>query len=365
MTGTELTERRRFAFTTRPHAAIDDTTGEPIGLGDIDVRVGWLLDLITSAETELLTRLWHPDTFDILAAGRDSGGRALPKHGHVVAARLGWTPTYPDGCYVPSRVSRVVTAHATATLRTLTYRDTAIASLSARFDPATGRIAPPASGELSVPPGFARGVRRQLVACIGRSDAAVGQDISSNARPGTSASAEETQSTRLRITDIQAPPQVSPMARLAAADRQLAELTVTADTMVLTVKLPTTATPARRAHWRAVRLTAVLPPHLHGRPITAWHLPTLALDGRGLLLQCAATEAVPTSELSTATVAVGVDWSPSHSRRCRDRHRHRRWAGLRFSGLHLRRPRTGYQAGPVADRRPIPASQGRPPDSAR
>ncbi|WP_240959234.1 hypothetical protein [Rhodococcus sp. HNM0563] len=113
----------------QPHTAVDDTTGNPIGLDDIDSR-----------------------------------GRALPTHGHVVAARLGWTLTYPDGCYVPSRVSRVVTAQATATLRTLTYRDTAIASLSARFDPATGHIAPPASGEAYVPPGFARGVRRQLVA---------------------------------------------------------------------------------------------------------------------------------------------------------------------------------------------------------
>ncbi|TCN46250.1 hypothetical protein EV641_12124 [Rhodococcus sp. SMB37] len=51
--------------------------------------------------------------------------------------------------------------------------------------------------------------------------------------------------------------------------------------------------------------------HCSIRPITAWHLPTLTHDGRGLLLRCAATEAVPTSELSAATVAVGVDWSPS------------------------------------------------------
>ena len=300
MTGTDPTERRQFSFTTRPHAAVDDTSGEPIGRGDLDVRVGWLLDLITSAETELLTRLWHPDTFDILAAGRDRQGRALPKHGHVVAARLGWTPTYPDGCYVPSRVSRVVTAHATATLRTSRYRDAAIASLSARFDPVTGRLRAPADGELSVPSGFARGVRRQLVARTRRGD---------EVTPDT-ATSEAAQPERLRITDIQPPPQVSPMARLAA-DRQLAELTVTADTMVLTVKLPTTATPARPAHWRAVRLTAALPPHLHGRPVTAWHLPTLTLDGRGLLLRCAATEAVPAGDLTGATVAVGVDWSPA------------------------------------------------------
>jgi hypothetical protein len=135
--------------------------------------------------------------------------------------------------------------------------------------------------------------------------------VTSEAATPDIATPDAAQPERLRITDIQTPPQVSPMARLAAADRQLAELTVTADTMVLTVKLPTTSTPTTRTQWRAVRLTAALPPHLHGRPITAWHLPTLALDGRGLLLQCAATEAVPAGDLTGATVAVGVDWSPS------------------------------------------------------
>jgi hypothetical protein len=314
MTDTDLTDRRQFAFTTRPYLAVDDTTGTPIGLGDLDTRIRWLLDLITRAETELLTRLWHPATFDVLAAGRDSDGRALPKHGHVTAARLGWIPTYPDGCYIPSRVTRVVTAQATATLRTLTYRDTAIASLSARFDPATGHIAPPAGGETYVPSGFARGVRRQLVARARRVDASgASTSDAATADDGTSdaATSSDAQPEWLRITDIQTPPQVSAMARLSAADRQLAEFTVTGNTMVLTVKLPTAATPTGRAQWRAVRLTAAVPPHLHGRAVTGWHLPTLTLDGRGLLLRCAATEAVPTSELSTATVAVGVDWSPS------------------------------------------------------
>lgn len=44
MAGTEPTTRRQFAFTTRPHLAVDDTTGDPIGLDDLDIRVGWLLD---------------------------------------------------------------------------------------------------------------------------------------------------------------------------------------------------------------------------------------------------------------------------------------------------------------------------------
>ncbi|CAG7625572.1 hypothetical protein E143388_06759 [Rhodococcus opacus] len=116
---------------------------------------------------------------------------------------------------------------------------------------------------------------------------------------------------RLRITDLQEPPQTSAMARLSAADRQLAQLAVIGDELVLTVKLPTCPTPTGRAQWRRVRLTAAIPEHLHGRAITDWHLPTLVLDRRGLLWRCAATELVPADDLDSAAVAVGVDWSPS------------------------------------------------------
>lgn len=57
-----------------------------------------------------------------------------------------------------------MTAQVVATLRTLAYRDGAIASLTARFDPDTGHLAEPGAGDPYVPAGFARGVRRQLAA---------------------------------------------------------------------------------------------------------------------------------------------------------------------------------------------------------
>ncbi|SEE52893.1 hypothetical protein SAMN04490220_8209 [Rhodococcus jostii] len=291
MTGLGSTVPRQFAVTTRAFMAVDDATGEQIGLDDVDTRVGWLLDLITAAGGELMLRLWQPATSDVLAAGQDHHDRRLPAQGHVAAARLGWNPIYPDGVYVPSRVTRVVTAQVVATLRTLSYRDAAIAALSARFDPATGVVAPPAGSGDAVPPAFARGVRRQLIARARRTDGApAGQ---------------------LRITEVQEPPRMAAMARLSAADRQLAQLAVTGDELVLTVKLPTCPAPAGRAQWRSVRLTATIPAHLYGRAVTDWHLPTLVLDHRGLLWRCPATELVPADDLESATVAVGVDWSPT------------------------------------------------------
>ncbi|MCQ4122428.1 zinc ribbon domain-containing protein [Rhodococcus tibetensis] len=291
MSGPGSTAPRQFAFTTRAHVAVDDATGEPIGLDDVDTRMRWLLDLIAAAGTELTARLWQPVTFDVLTAGRDRAGRRLPAQGHVAAARLGWNPHYPDGIYVPSRVTRVVTAQVLATLRTLAYRDAAIAALSERFDPVTGTLAPPTEPGDSVPLGFARGVRRQLIARSRRTDGA--------------------QSARLRITDVQGPPRVAAMARLSAADRQLAQITAAGRELVLRVKLPTCPAPAGRAQWRRVRLTAAIPAHLHGRAITDWHLPALVLDRKGLLWRCAATELVPDCNPGSATVAVGVDWSPS------------------------------------------------------
>jgi Putative transposase DNA-binding domain len=291
MTGSGSTAARLFSFTTRAYSAVDDASGEPIGLDDVDVRVRWLLDIIGAAETELLTRLWRPSTFDVLAAGRDRQDRKLPLQGHVAAARLGWDPRYPDGVYVPSRVTRVVTSQVLATLRTLAYRDNAITALWARLDPATGQMAAPTAGSEHVRPGFARGVRRELLAQARRIGVAP--------------------CARARITEVQGPPHNAAMARLSAADQQLAQLTVADGELVLTVKLPTYPAPQRRVQWRSVRLTAAIPAHLDRRAVTHWHLPTLVLDGAGTLLRCAATELVPVSELSVASTAVGVDWSPS------------------------------------------------------
>ena len=101
------------------------------------------------------------------------------------------------------------------------------------------------------------------------------------------------------------------MARLSAADQQLAQISVADRELVLTVKLPTDPAPQRRVQWRSARLSAAVPAHLDRRAVTHWHLPNLVLDRAGTLLRCAATELVPVSEPSVASTVVGVDWSPS------------------------------------------------------
>ncbi|MGW0177401.1 zinc ribbon domain-containing protein [Rhodococcus sp. NPDC003322] len=290
---------RQFSFTTRAHHAVEFSSGEAIGLDDIDTRVRWLLDLITAAGSELLTRLWHPAAFDALEAGRDCQGRKLPMQGHVAAARLGWVPVYPDGVYVPSRVARVTTAQVVSMLRTLAFRDSAVAALSPRFDPHAGRLTGPDQPDDRVPlsAAFIRNVVRQLAA--------------HHRRTGGGDRSGPTAGQRLRVTDIQTPPRLPALARLSASDKQFAHLAVSGCEMVLAVKLPTCPAPQSRTQWQWVLLTAAIPLHLRGRAITAWHLPTLTMDHRGLLWRGAATEAVPVDNLRGATIAVGVDWSPS------------------------------------------------------
>ena len=111
------------------------------------------------------------------------------------------------------------------------------------------------------------------------------------------------------------------MARLSAADRQLAQITVTDRELVLTVKLPTSPAPAGRAQWRRVRLTAAIPAHLHGRAITDWHLPTLVLDRRGLLVAVRGDRTRPCSRSGIGRHGRGRGrLVPVHSR-CRRHHR--------------------------------------------
>lgn len=75
MTDAGSTALRQFSFTTRPFLAVDYATGESIGLDDIDIRVGWMLELIHAAQAEFVSRLWQPATFDALEADRDRQGR--------------------------------------------------------------------------------------------------------------------------------------------------------------------------------------------------------------------------------------------------------------------------------------------------
>lgn len=273
------------AVPLRIAAAVDETTGEVI---EVDARIGWLLDLVGQLSAELMQSCWQPASFAALDGGVDGLGRRLPSTAAVIAARLGWVPTPPDGVYVPSRVVRLAQANVVPILKTMAFRDALIGPVSAALDE-NGRLDRRLLGESQaryVTTAFLRNLSRQL-------RGAGGQTVSS-------------------ITEIQAPPAVARLARLGSADGQLVELDASDPAgMWLRLKLPTSPTPAGRGEWAWCRLWCPIPPYAKERDIACWHLPTLCVRRGKPLLRFTITETVPEPATATATAALGIDWSPA------------------------------------------------------
>jgi hypothetical protein len=273
------------AVPLRISAAIEEDSGQVV---DATPRIGWLLDLVAQLSTELMIRCWQPTRFTVLHSDVDSLGRKLPPTAAVIAQRLGWTPQPPLGVYVPSRVARLAQANVVPILKTMAYRDRLIPDVLAALDEHghldSDRLDKQQCGH--IPAAFLRNLIRQL---------------RRRARMPISC-----------ITEIQSAPTTPRLARLGAADAQLVELDAT-DTagLWLRIKLPTTAAPAGRADWVWHQLWCATPPHLNGRDIRIWHLPTLGLRRGAPLLRFTSTEAVPDPDTAHATAALGIDWSPA------------------------------------------------------
>jgi hypothetical protein len=273
------------AVPLRIGAAIEENSGEVV---DAAARIGWLLDLVADLSADLMARCWRPATFTTLHAGVDALGRKLPPTAAVAAQRLGWTPQTPPGVYVPSRVARLAQANVVPILKTMAYRDRLIPDVVAALDN-HGHLDHSRLDEQQcryVTAAFLRNLTRQL--------------RRHTSRPISC------------ITEIQSTPATPKLARLGAADTQLVELDHTdAAGLWLRIKLPITATPARRADWVWHKLWCPTPPHLKARTIAIWHLPTISMQRGAPLLRFTITENVPDPHTAHATAALGIDWSPA------------------------------------------------------
>lgn len=268
------------AVPLRIAAAVEDATGEVVV--DIDARVGWLLDLVHHMSVELMQSCWRPEAFAALHAGVDGLGRKLPSSAAAVAARLGWVPTPQAGVYVPSRVVRLAQANVVPVLKSLAFRDALIPAALAALD-GGGRLY--RQGQ-SVSPAFLRNLCRQL-------------------RRGGTGSVTS-------ITEIQGAPAVARIARLGAADIQLAEMDDCDPAGVsLRIKLPNSPQPEGRGDWSWCRLWCPTPLHLRQRDIARWHLPIVCMQRGKPLLRFTITEIVPEPATAAATAALGIDWSPA------------------------------------------------------
>jgi Putative transposase DNA-binding domain len=272
------------AVPLRVGTAIDEETGEMVEAGPL---IGWLLDLVADLSTDLMGRCWQADTFTTLHQGVDARGRKLPPTAAVIAQRLGWIPHARSGVYVPSRVVRLAQANVVPILKTLADRDRLIPHVIAALDE-HGHLDAARLGEQcgDVSAAFVRNLARQL-----RRNG-IGE-VSS-------------------ITKLQSVPSVPRLARLGAVDTQLAALDAADPAgLWLRLKLPIIAAPTGRADWRWYKLWCPIPPHLNGRDIRLWHLPTISMHRGAPLLRFTITEAVAAPDTANATAALGVDWSPA------------------------------------------------------
>ena len=85
-------------------------------------RVGWCADLVAGMVGGLLAERWNAADVDVLAAGRDAGGRRLPSNAWMALRRLGWTTTVPEGVKVNDRIVRMALEQAGRVLRSVKWR---------------------------------------------------------------------------------------------------------------------------------------------------------------------------------------------------------------------------------------------------
>ncbi|MGW1256186.1 hypothetical protein ACWD5Q_13675, partial [Streptomyces sp. NPDC002513] len=70
--------------------AVLEDNGLPVGQRVLYERVGFLAALCQDLTTRLVADRWDETSLDVLAAGMDERGEALPSKGWMALRRLGW-----------------------------------------------------------------------------------------------------------------------------------------------------------------------------------------------------------------------------------------------------------------------------------
>ncbi|MCX4532533.1 hypothetical protein OHA79_31535 [Streptomyces sp. NBC_00841] len=110
-------------------------SGERVGQGLLWERVGFWARLSRELTGALVASRWDEDCLDVLAAGVDERGEALPSKGWMALRRLNWPQgvTPPAGVYVSDRVRRGAEEYAARTLRLAAYRRSIVTAVLATW----------------------------------------------------------------------------------------------------------------------------------------------------------------------------------------------------------------------------------------
>ncbi|MER5754619.1 zinc ribbon domain-containing protein, partial [Streptomyces sp. NPDC002088] len=268
-------------------------SGERVGQGVLFERVSFLAELSRELTGALVASRWDEASLDVLAAGVDERGEALPSKGWMAMRRLGWPQdvTPPAGVYVSDRVRRGAEEYAARTLRLALHRRSIVSAVLATW-PADPR----------------RRSEAEWAALRGLLPAGVsGAEIRNRTRQ-IRAHVVEHGCLPAGLCALEGPPQVAPQVLLAAMDRQQVTLQrVDETTARLRVKLPLNAVPASGRDWAWHVIDIRLPGTVTVDAVL--HTPTLRPTPQGrIAVDLPHSRSAPPVKASGHTVALGFDW---------------------------------------------------------
>ncbi|MFI2367008.1 zinc ribbon domain-containing protein [Streptomyces sp. NPDC018833] len=273
---------------------MDERTGEVLTASVLAERVGWAATLVSGMVADLLAAHWNAADVDVLASGEDGGGRKLPANAWMALRRLGWAAAPAEGVRVNDRIVRMAQEHVGRVLRSAQWRVCLTAGVLATWptDPAKRTAQEWDAVRAAVPGG------QHLPSSV----------ITSRTRQIT-AFARKHGRLPVDVFELETAPGAARMLLLAACDGQQAVIERHESDprrALLRLQLPTRRDPQSYKDWTWVACPIMLPPTIPGCAVL--HLPTLRLRHGRVRADLAYTHAVPKTQRTGHTVALGVDW---------------------------------------------------------
>nr|WSY55870.1 zinc ribbon domain-containing protein [Streptomyces sp. NBC_00886] len=268
-----------------------EKTGETLSAAALAERVGWCVDLVSSMAAALTGEHWNTRDVDVLAAGEDAEGRELPSNAWMALRRLGWTVR--PGPKVNDRIVRMAQEQAGRTLRSVKWRsDLAVGVVRAwpadpkkRTADEWDAVREAVPGGQLLPSSLIASRTRQVVSFYKKHD-------------------------RMPVDffELEGAPRIARMLLLSACDSQQATIERGDEPgrALLRLQLPIRPDPQSYADWTWVACPITLPPTVPAGAVL--HLPTLRIHQGAVPADLAYTHAVPKTQRTGHTVALGVDW---------------------------------------------------------
>lgn len=249
-------------------------TGAVVTAAQIITQVGYLAALCHDIAVATATVRWTPAGLDALIAGVDADDAKLPQQAYMAVRRLLWTTPPTAAVHVSDRVIRCGQESAGRALRSAAHRYQLTAAVLAAYP--------------KLPSGYETSETRNRHRHVRKWAAVTG---------------------RLPVDLFEMEPVLALPTEvvLAAADRQLVQLTRVSETLAhLKVQLPLVAAPSSRQDWRWCTMPIALPPHLPADAELC--TPTLRVAGGVVRVDLPWRKPVTTAAMTGHHIAIGGDW---------------------------------------------------------